>query len=69
MNLMLYIVVIGFLLIVNLMTYPRYLWVIWAALGWGIGILFHGLRVFDMVPFLNGEWERRQVEKQLGRKL
>ncbi|HEX9590720.1 MAG TPA: 2TM domain-containing protein [Bradyrhizobium sp.] len=69
MNLMLYIVVIGFLVIVNLVTYPRYLWVIWTALGWGIGILFHGLRVFDMVPFLNGEWERRQVEKQLGRKL
>ncbi len=65
----LYIVVIGFLVIVNLVTYPRYLWVIWTALGWGIGILFHGLRVFDMVPFLNGEWERRQVEKQLGRKL
>jgi hypothetical protein len=33
------------------------------------GILFHGLRVFDKVPFLNGEWERQQVEKHLGRKL
>ena len=68
-HLMLYGLIISFLVIVNLVTYPRYLWVIWTALGWGIGILFHGLRVFDMVPFLNGEWERRQVEKQLGRKL
>jgi transcriptional regulator with XRE-family HTH domain len=64
-----YVVVIGFLAIVNLVTSPHYFWVIWPALGWGIGILFHGLRVFDKVPFLNGEWERQQVEKHLGRKL
>jgi hypothetical protein len=25
--------------------------------------------VFDRVPFLNGDWERRQVEKYLGREL
>jgi transcriptional regulator with XRE-family HTH domain len=37
--------------------------------GLGIGVLFHGLRVCDKVPFLSGEWERRQVEKYLGRKL
>ena len=68
-NLMLYGLVIGFLVVVNLVTYRHYLWVIWPALGWGLGILLHGLRVFDKVPFLNGEWERRQVEKYLGRKL
>ena len=59
----------GFLAIVNLATYRHYLWFIWPALGWGIALLFYGLRVFDKVPFLNGEWERRQVEKHLGRKL
>ena len=69
MHLVTYVLVIGFLTIVNLTVYPRNLWVIWSALGWGIGILLHGLRVFDMVPFLNGDWERRQVEKHLGRKL
>jgi hypothetical protein len=51
--------------IVNLITYPRYFWVLWVALGWGIGVLFHGLRVFDKVPFLSGEWERRQVRSIL----
>jgi transcriptional regulator with XRE-family HTH domain len=64
-----YAIVITFLAIVNLATYPRYLWVLWVALGWGVGVLFHGLRVFDKIPFLSGEWERRQVEKYLGRKL
>jgi transcriptional regulator with XRE-family HTH domain len=64
-----YGIIVGFLAIVNLWTSPHYFWVAWVALGWGVGVLFHGLRVFDKVPFLNGDWERRQVEKQLGRKL
>jgi len=64
-----YGIVIGFLAIVNLVTWRHYFWVVWPALGWGIAVLFHGLRVFDKVPFLNGEWERQQVEKHLGRKL
>ncbi len=57
------------LLVINLLTSPRYLWVGWVFLGWGSGLLFHGLRVFDKVPFLNGDWERRQVERFLGRRL
>ena len=68
-HLMLYAIVIGFLAIVNLMTSHHYLWFLWAASGWGLGLVVHGIRVFDKVPFLNGEWERRQVEKQLGHKL
>jgi len=64
-----YCIVISFLAIVNLMTYHHYLWFLWSASGWGIGLLVHGLRVFDRVPFLNGDWERRQVEKYLGREL
>jgi hypothetical protein len=41
----------------------------WPALGWGLGILFHGMRVFGTMPFMNADWEKRQVEKYLGRKL
>jgi transcriptional regulator with XRE-family HTH domain len=68
-HLMQYCVVVSILAIVNLVAYPRHFWVIWVALGWGSGVLFHGLRVFNKVPFLSAEWERRQVEKHLGRKL
>lgn len=68
-----YCIVIAFLAAVNLLTVRHYhyyvLWFIWPALGWGMGILFHGLRVFDKIPFLNGDWERRQVEKYLGHKI
>jgi transcriptional regulator with XRE-family HTH domain len=64
-----YAFIIAALTIANLVVSPRYYWVLWVAAGWGLGLLFHGLRVFDKLPFLGAEWERRQVEKQLGRKL
>jgi transcriptional regulator with XRE-family HTH domain len=68
-----YAVVITLLAIVNALTarqyHYHYYWILWVALGWGIGLLSHGLRVFGKVPFLDGDWERRQVEKLLGRKL
>ena len=69
MHVVQYVVIIAFLAVVNLLTSPRYLWVGWAALGWGLGLAMHGLRVFDKIPFLNGNWEKRAVERYLGRKL
>jgi transcriptional regulator with XRE-family HTH domain len=64
-----YAITVGLLAAVNFFLYPRSYWAVWIALGWGIGLLLHGLRTFDKIPFLNGEWERQQVEKELGRKL
>ena len=69
MHLTQYVVVIAGLAVVNLVTYPKVLWFIWPALGWGIGVAAHGMTIFNLVPFLDGAWERRQVEKYLGRKL
>ena len=64
-----YVVIVGFLVAVNLLTFPRYFWAGWTALAWGLGLALHGLQVFDKIPFLNADWERRTVEKYLGRKL
>ena len=64
-----YAVVIAFLAVVNLLTSPLYFWAIWPALGWGIALAIDGLKTFDMVPFLNADWEKRQVENYLKRKL
>ncbi|WP_374334596.1 2TM domain-containing protein [Leeia sp.] len=64
-----YLVVISALCLINLLSSPRHLWFYWPALGWGIGILVHASSVFDWIPFLGAEWERKQVEKRLGRKL
>jgi transcriptional regulator with XRE-family HTH domain len=64
-----YAFVIVSLTIANLVVSPHYFWVLWVAAGWGFGLLFDGLRVFDKLPFQSAEWEGRQVEKYLGRKL
>lgn len=64
-----YVVVIAFLCVVNFVTSPQYVWAIWPALGWGVGLALHGLRVFDFIPWLSADWERRAVERRLGRRL
>jgi transcriptional regulator with XRE-family HTH domain len=64
-----YVIVIAALTVLNLVWTPAYWWFIWPALGWGMGVAAHAVSVFDAVPFLNGAWEKRQVEKYLGRQL
>lgn len=37
--------------------------------GWLMGIVFHGLNAFEVINFFGPNWERRQIEKRLKRKL
>lgn len=64
-----YAVTVVCMAVYNLATQPNYLWVLWPALGWGAGVLFHGLSVYEVFNFFGPEWEKRQVEKRLNRKL
>jgi len=64
-----YVVVITFLFIINLTTNPDYIWAWWPMLGWGLGVISHGLNVFEVFHFFSPAWEKRQIEKRLGRKL
>nr|WP_242612591.1 2TM domain-containing protein [Corticibacter populi] len=64
-----YCLMIPLLCIINLLTNPSTLWFIWPALGWGIGLLVHAAAAFEVTPFLGAQWEKRQVEKRLGRPL
>jgi len=64
-NFLTYIIVMAVLLAINLLTGPDYIWVVWPALGWGIGVLMHGLSVFELFSFFGTDWERKQVEKRL----
>ena len=66
MHLIKYLVVMSVLLAINLWQGSAPLWAVWPALGWGLGILFHAARVFETFPF-GPSWEKRQVEKRLGR--
>jgi transcriptional regulator with XRE-family HTH domain len=68
-HLITYILVIGGLLSFNFITSPEYIWAKWAAFGWGIGIVSHGLSVFEIFNFFVPNWEKKQIEKRLGKKL
>lgn len=68
-HLLQYAVVIGALALINLVTHPARLWFVWPALAWGIGLLSHAASVFEFIPFFGADWEKREVEKRLGRSL
>lgn len=62
-NLIAYVVVNIGLMVVNLLTSPAYLWFLWPMLGWGIGVLFHGMKVFDFMPFFGKDWEEKKIKE------
>lgn len=43
--------------------------IVWALIGWTAGIVVHGLVAFEKLSLFGVGWERRMVEKRLGRKL
>ena len=45
------------------MTSPDALWFYWPLLGWGIGVLFHGMKVFNITPFLGRNWEEQKIRE------
>ena len=53
-----------FFVFMNLFT-SDYFWAIFPILGWGIGVAFHGMRVFAMD--YGEDWEERQIEKEMER--
>ena len=64
-----YVLVITLLFIINFITGTGYIWAWWPAMGWGIGIISHGLSAFEVLNFFGPDWEKKQIEKRLGRKL
>ena len=64
-----YVVVISILFIINFTTDRSYIWAWWPALGWGLGLISHAINLFQPFKLFGPEWERRQIEKRLGRKL
>jgi len=40
-----------------------YMWFLWAAFGWGIGIFFHAMKTFNFFPFLGKDWEERKMKE------
>lgn len=58
-----YVIISIGLAVVNLVTYPQYLWFLYPVVGWGIGVLIHWLSVFNVIPFLGREWEDKKIRQ------
>ena len=64
-----YIIVNIVLLAVNWFITPGYFWVLWVMMGWGIGLASHAVATFELFNFFDADWEKREIEKRLGRDL
>jgi sensor histidine kinase YesM len=62
-----YVLVISFLWFINLVYASKVIWAHWPMLGWGVGVLVHGLTVFSDNSFFGARWEERKVEEFMAR--
>jgi len=58
-----YIFTIVVLAVINFVTSPQFLWFFFPMLGWGVGVLIHGLSVFNYMPFFGCDWEERKIRE------
>lgn len=42
---------------------------VWMLVGWGVGVAIQGLVVYEVFGWFTPKWERKLIEKRLGRKL
>lgn len=62
-HLMVYAGVNILLIVINFLTSPQYLWFKWPLIGWGIGLVFHGLGVF--LCSKGESIKERMIEKEM----
>lgn len=60
-----FLVVMAGLTVLNLLTSPGHLWVLYALFGWGIGIANHASEVFGLGR--GSSWQQRRVEELIDR--
>jgi hypothetical protein len=60
----------GGLLLLNLVTSPHHWWSLWSIFGWGIGLFAHGASVFlfsNDNTMLGKDWEEKKIGEYLSR--
>ncbi len=63
-NLTAYCIVIPFLAFINYRT-TSFVWVIFPAVGWGFGLLGHGLKAYGYNPLFGKKWEERKIRQYM----
>lgn len=63
-NLIAYCIVVPGLSILNYwMDQWAFPWFLFSALGWGIGVFFHAVKVFKWNPIMGKDWENRKIKQ------
>ncbi|RWW92034.1 2TM domain-containing protein [Flavobacterium cerinum] len=62
-NLTCYLIVLPIIIYVNLTYTPEFQWFWFSMLGWGIGVISHGMGAFGYYPFLGRDWEERKLKE------
>jgi len=65
-NLTAYCIIIPFLFFVNWFSSGLQIpWFLFAATGWGLGLFFHYMEVFNYNPLFGKDWEQRKIRKYM----
>ena len=64
-HLVIYIVIITFLAVVNLLTAPGFWWFLFVAFFWGIGLVAHALSVFSRRGLFSKDWEDCKIREYM----
>lgn len=62
-NLACYCTVIPVLIFINLTFVPHFHWFWFSLIGWGTGVLVHGVAAFELNPFLGKNWEEKKLQQ------
>ncbi|MCJ1805519.1 MULTISPECIES: 2TM domain-containing protein [Flavobacterium] len=57
-----YLCINTFFIFINLKYSSNHIWFFYPMLGWGIGLFFHGLKVYDF-SFISKNWEERKIQE------
>jgi hypothetical protein len=64
-HLIVYVVVNGVLVLINLWTSPGFLWFLFPLVGWGIGLFFHAVFGFGLFGVFTKEWEEKKIREYM----
>ena len=67
-HLAIYVVIVGGLALLNWALFPTFWWVVFVAIGWGIGLAAHAVSVLFEDNLFGPEWEARKTRELLERR-
>jgi hypothetical protein len=67
-HLAVYVVIMSGLVLLNWAISPTFWWVVFPAIGWGVGLAAHGVSVLFEDNLFGPEWEARKTRELLERR-